>query len=60
VLAVILGCLLFVLLVLQFKVEGMPAALITIGATFLFRVLAIQFNWKTGPVWRDPGESPKT
>jgi len=43
-----------------FVVEGMPAALITIGATFLFRVLAIQFNWKTGPVWRDPGESPKT
>ncbi len=58
VLAVILGCLLFVLLGLQFGMEVMPAALITIGATFLFRVLAIQFNWKTSPVWREPGEHP--
>ncbi len=58
VLAVILGCLLFVLLGLQFKMEVMPAALITIGATFLFRVLAIQFNWKTNPVWQEPGDRP--
>lgn len=51
VLAVVLGCLLFVTLALQFRIEAMPAALITIAATFLFRVLAIRFNWKTSPVW---------
>jgi uncharacterized membrane protein YeiH len=56
VLAVILGCLLFVLLALEFKMDVMPAALITIGATFLFRVLAIQFNWKTSPVWRETND----
>ena len=53
VLAVILGCLLFLLLALQLGMETMPAALITIAATFLFRVLAIQFNWKTSPVWQE-------
>jgi len=51
VLAVLLGCLLFVALALQLRMEVMPAALITIGATFLLRVLAIHFNWKTSPVW---------
>lgn len=61
VLAVILGCLLFLLLALQIGMEVMPAALITIAATFLFRVLAIQFNWKTSPVWRESnGAPPKT
>ncbi len=51
VLAVLLGCVLFVTLALQLRMEAMPAALITIAATFLFRVLAIRFNWKTSPVW---------
>lgn len=53
VLAVLLGCVLFVTLALQLRMEAMPAALITIAATFLFRVLAIRFNWKTSPVWDD-------
>jgi len=52
------GCLLFVLLTLQAGMEVMPAALITIGATFVFRVLAIQFNWKTSPVWQEPPNQP--
>ena len=51
----ILGCLLFVTLTLQLRVEAIPGALITIGATFLFRVLAIHFNWKTSPVWEETG-----
>ncbi len=54
VLAVLLGCVVFLLLTLHFEMEVMPAAVITIAATFLFRVLAIQFNWKTSPVWREP------
>lgn len=61
VLAVLLGCSLFLLLALELRMEALPAALITIAATFLFRVLAIQFNWKTNPVWQDTsrGETAK-
>ena len=58
VLAACGGCLLFVLLTLQAGMDVMPAALITIGATFIFRVLAIQFNWKTSPVWQEPPNQP--
>jgi uncharacterized membrane protein YeiH len=58
VLAAFAGCLLFVLLALQFKVEATPAALITIAATFVFRILAIQFNWTSPPLWRGPGATP--
>ena len=58
VLAVVLGCLLFVILALELRMEDTPAALITIGATFLFRVLAIRFNWKTSPVWNETGQRP--
>ena len=55
-LAAIAGCLLFVLLTLRLDMEVVRAALITIGATFAFRVLAIRFNWTTRPVWQ---EEPK-
>ena len=58
VLAACGGCLLFVLLTLEARMQVMPAALITIGATFIFRVLAIQFNWKTSPVWQEPPNPP--
>lgn len=58
VLAVLLGCVLFVTLALELRMEAMPAALITIAATFLFRVLAIHFNWKTSPVWNAAGNRP--
>jgi uncharacterized membrane protein YeiH len=58
VLAVILGCVLFVTLALQLRMEVTSAALIAIGATFLFRVLAIHFNWKTSPVWDENNNRP--
>jgi uncharacterized membrane protein YeiH len=58
VLAVVLGCVLFVGLALQVRMEVMPAALITIAATFLFRILAIHFNWKTSPVWNENNPRP--
>jgi uncharacterized membrane protein YeiH len=54
VLAAFAGCLLFPLLVLQFKMEATPAALIAIGTTFVFRVLAIQFNWTSPSLWQAP------
>lgn len=53
VLAAFAGCLLFALLVLQCQVAAAPAALIAIAATFVFRVLAIQFNWVSPPLWQD-------
>jgi uncharacterized membrane protein YeiH len=58
VLAAFAGCLLFALLALQFKMEATPAALIAIGATFVLRVLAIQFNWTSRPLWQAPPASP--
>ena len=60
VLAAFAGCLLFTLLALQCAMDATSAALITVGATFVFRVLAIQFNWKTSPVWKEAiSESPR-
>jgi len=53
VVAALLGCGVFVLLKEQFGRSTETAALIAIGATFAFRVLAIQFNWKTSPLWRE-------
>ncbi len=47
VLAAVAGCLLFVLLAVQFQLEATVAAIIAIFVTFVFRVLAIQFNWTT-------------
>jgi uncharacterized membrane protein YeiH len=58
VLAVILGCLVFVTLALELHLEVMPAALIAIGTTFLCRILAIHLNWKTSPVWDENNSSP--
>jgi len=46
------GCLLFVLLVVYFRMPAPRAGLITVAATFVFRVLAIQFNWRTPPLYR--------
>ena len=54
VLAAFAGCLLFALLALQLQMEATHAALITIGATFVFRVLAIQFNWRSRSLWQGP------
>jgi uncharacterized membrane protein YeiH len=58
VLAAIVGCVLFSLLALHFKMEATKAAAVAIGVTFVFRVLAIQFNWKSRSVWREPAAPP--
>jgi uncharacterized membrane protein YeiH len=49
VLAALGGCVLFVLL-LYYKMDPSTAAYITIGFVFVVRMLAIQFNWRTGPM----------
>jgi uncharacterized membrane protein YeiH len=54
-LAALLGCVLFV--ALQFyELEVVHAAWITIAAVFAMRMLAIRYNWQTGPMgfwqWR--------
>lgn len=54
VLAAFLGCLLFALLAVQFKMEATEAAGISIGTTFIIRVMAIQFNWKSHSIWKGP------
>jgi uncharacterized membrane protein YeiH len=62
VLAAFAGCLLFPLLALYFKMEATPAALIAILVTFVFRLLAIQFNWVTpalGRVSEPSGPAPE-
>jgi uncharacterized membrane protein YeiH len=54
VLAAFLGCLLFSVLAVQFKMEATKAAGIAIGTTFVIRVMAIQFNWKSHSLWKGP------
>ncbi len=54
VLAALAGCTLFPLLAIQAGLPVAPAALISIALTFVFRVLAIQFNWRTEPLHRPP------
>jgi len=51
-LAAFAGCLLFVLLAVYFKMPAPRAGLITVAATFVVRVLAIQFNWRTPSLYR--------
>jgi uncharacterized membrane protein YeiH len=51
-LAALAGCLLFVLLTVYFRVPAPRAGLVTVAATFVVRVLAIQFNWSTPPLYR--------
>ena len=60
VLASLLGSGVFVTLIRRTEMGAPVAALIAMGATFLFRVYAIAFNWRTAPVqpwrfkrWRD-------
>lgn len=57
-LAAFAGCLLFVLLAVYFRMPAPRAGLVTVAATFVVRVLAIQFNWRTPPLYRPdtPGE----
>jgi uncharacterized membrane protein YeiH len=46
------GCLLFVLLTVYIKMPVPHAGAITVAATFVFRVLAIVFNWRTPSLYR--------
>lgn len=50
VLAALLGASLFALLLLHFKMQVETAGLCAVGGTFVFRLLAILFNWKTASV----------
>jgi uncharacterized membrane protein YeiH len=58
VLAAFAGCVLFELLALEFKMEATQAAGIAIGATFVLRVLTIQFNWKSSSLGPEPPPLP--
>lgn len=51
-LAALAGCLLFVLLIVYFKMSPQQAGIITVVATFVIRVLAILFNWRTPALYR--------
>jgi uncharacterized membrane protein YeiH len=51
-LAALGGCLLFVFLTVNFGMPAPRAALITIACTFVVRVLAIVFNWRTKALYR--------
>jgi uncharacterized membrane protein YeiH len=54
VLAVLLGASVFTLLILYFQVPATTAALVSIALTFVFRLLAIVFDWKTKSVTQPP------
>jgi len=58
VLAALAGAGLFVLLLTQFHQTVETAGLLAVGATFLVRLLAIIFNWKTVAVVRIPPPTP--
>lgn len=57
VLAALAGACLFVLLIKNFHVHVETAGLIAVGVTFVIRLLAIAFNWKTVSV-RPPSNKP--
>jgi len=50
-LAALGGCLLFIFLTMRFGMPAPRAAVITIACTFVVRVLAITFNWRTKPLY---------
>jgi len=53
-LAVLAGCALFPLLTAKLMLSATHAALVCIAVTFLLRVLAIQFNWRTSALSEPP------
>jgi uncharacterized membrane protein YeiH len=57
VLAALIGASLFALLILYFDISATTAALFSIGCCFIFRMLAIVFNWKTVSVSPPPKQS---
>jgi uncharacterized membrane protein YeiH len=52
VLAALAGTSVFTILLLGWRVPVRTAAWLSIGGTFLFRMLAIRFNWRTSPMPR--------
>lgn len=50
VLVALVGAVLFVVLTVQTELDATMAAIIAIAVTFIFRVLTIVFNWRTGAV----------
>ena len=59
-LAAFAGCLLFAFLTRYIHMVVTDAAYLTIGVTFLFRVLTIQFNWTSRPVVPLPSPTQPT
>jgi len=58
VLAALAGACLFALLIKEFNNPMEMAGLLAVGATFLIRLLAIIFNWKTVAIVRDHPVEP--
>lgn len=50
VLVALSGAVLFVVLTVQTELDATMAAIIAVAVTFIFRVLTITFNWRTGAV----------
>jgi uncharacterized membrane protein YeiH len=50
VLTAVAGAVTFVFLTVQLEIAATPAAFAAIALTFVFRALAIIFNWRTAPV----------
>jgi len=48
----LVGCGVFLGLVVQLRVAAPTAALAAIGVTFVLRMLSIRFNWQTAPIGR--------
>jgi len=50
----VLGAAVFVTLALSERMDVQQAAFVAIGSTFLLRLLAIRFDWRTPPVvWEE-------
>jgi uncharacterized membrane protein YeiH len=49
------------LILIYWQMPAQTAAWLSIGATFLFRMLAIRFNWRTSPVprWGERSSPPR-
>jgi uncharacterized membrane protein YeiH len=50
VLTAVAGAVTFVFLTVQLEIAATPAAFAAIALTFVFRALAITFNWRTAPI----------
>ena len=60
VLAALLGAGVFTVLVVRFSRPVETSGLLAVGTTFVFRLLAITFNWKTGSVRKPPALESQT